>query len=144
MQTRKYSFGERSADKLAGVHPQLQAICQRVLAYGVMDFSVIEGHRSIKRQQKLFAEGKSYIDGVTRKGKHNQTPSLAVDLLPYPHTLNGVNVWADRQRFCLLAGLVHAAAAELTVKIRWGGDWDGDGNNADSNFHDLPHFELMA
>ena len=109
-----------------------------------MDFSVIEGQRSIKRQQKLFAEGKSAIDGISAKSKHNETPSLAVDLLPHPHTLNGVNVWADKQRFCVLSGLMQAAAAELNLTLRWGGDWDGDGNNADSNFHDLPHFELTG
>lgn len=66
-----------------------------------------------------------------------------MDLIPYPGTVNGVNVWNDKQRFSVLAGLIMAAAAEEGVKIRWGGDWDGDGNNADSSFHDMPHFELV-
>ena len=66
----------------------------------------------------------------------------AVDLLPYPYNVNGVDVWQDKQRFAVLAGLMYAAAALENVPIRWGGDWDFDGNNADSTFHDMPHFEL--
>lgn len=136
-------FGNRSQKHLDTCDPVLQRIAQRALSYGVMDFSVIEGHRTIARQQQLFAEGKTQIDGITSKGEHNEMPSLAFDLLPYPHEINGVNVWADRQRFSVLAGLIYAAAAEEGAKVRWGGDWDGDGNNADSTFNDLPHFELI-
>jgi len=136
-------FGARSQKNLDTCHEALQRVAKRALSYGVMDFSVIEGHRPIERQQQLYAEGKSQIDGVTKKGKHNELPSLAFDLLPYPHEINGINVWADRQRFCVLAGLIYAAAAEECCIVRWGGDWDGDGNNADSNFNDLPHFELV-
>lgn len=137
-------FGIRSTENLHTCHADLQKVAKRAIGYGALDFSVIEGHRSIERQRRLFAEGKTKIDGITKLGKHNQSPSLAMDLLPYPAEVNGVNVWQDRQRFCVLAGLIHAAAAEEGVKIRWGGDWDGDGNNADSTFHDLPHFELVA
>lgn len=136
-------FGARSQKNLSSCHELLQRVACRAIGYGVIDFSVIEGHRAIDRQQQLFAEGKSKIDGVTKRGKHNEQPSEAVDLLPYPHEINGVNVWADRQRFCVLAGLMYAAAAENGVAIRWGGDWDCDGNNADSNFNDLPHFEIV-
>ena len=137
-----YSFGKRSRKNLDTCDPRLVEICEMALSWGVMDFAVIEGHRSIARQKELFKDGKSKIDGVARKGKHNHKPSLAVDLLPFPAEVNGVNVWSDRQRFSVLAGSLYAAAAALGYSIRWGGDWDGDGNNADSNFHDLPHFEL--
>lgn len=137
-----YKFGPRSQKNLDTCHPLLRKVLTRTLNFGVMDFSVIEGHRTIERQQELYAEGKSQIDGVTKRGKHNALPSRAVDILPYPPAVNGVNVWADRQRFSVLAGLVYAAAALEGVKIIWGGDWDSDGNNADSIFHDLPHFEL--
>ncbi|WP_373092520.1 M15 family metallopeptidase [Zhongshania sp.] len=139
----KYKFGPRSQKHLDACHPLLQKVLTRTLNFGVMDFSVIEGHRTIERQQELYAEGKSQIDGVTKRGKHNALPSRAVDIIPYPPTVNGVNVWKDSGRFHVLAGLVYAAAALEGVNIRWGGDWDGDGNNADSSFHDLPHFELL-
>lgn len=139
----KYSFGARSRDKLNTCAVSIQQVTERALSYGVMDFSVTEGHRTVEVQQQLYREGKTQIDGVDKLGKHNVMPSKAADLLPYPATVNGVNVWSDKQRFCVLAGLMYAAAAELGVSIRWGGDWDGDGNNADSNFLDLPHFEIL-
>lgn len=139
---RKYAFGSKSQERLNSCHPLLQKVLTRALNFGVMDFSIIEGHRTIERQKQLFDEGKSQIDGVTKRGKHNALPSRAADILPYPGTINGINVWEDKQRFCVLAGLVFAAAAQEGVKIIWGGDWDSDGNNADSSFHDLPHFEL--
>jgi peptidoglycan L-alanyl-D-glutamate endopeptidase CwlK len=27
--------------------------------------------------------------------------------------------------------------------MRWGGDWDGDGDTKDERFFDGPHFELV-
>jgi len=138
-----FSFGNSSSARLASADERLQRVARRALAFGVMDFSIAEGHRSIERQQELYDQGKSQIDGITRTGKHNYQPSQAIDIVPYPAVVNGVNIWNDKQRFCVLAGLMLAAAAEEGVKLRWGGDWDGDGNNADSTFHDLPHFEIV-
>jgi peptidoglycan LD-endopeptidase CwlK len=31
----------------------------------------------------------------------------------------------------------------MGIEIRWGGDWDGDGDLSDHKFNDLPHFELI-
>ncbi len=138
-----YSFGNKSNEKLATADEKLQRVAERALSFGVMDFSIIEGHRSVERQKELFDQGKSMIDGENKKGKHNFEPSLAIDILPYPAVINNINVWSDKQRFCVLAGLMFAAASLEDVKLRWGGDWDGDGNNADSSFHDLPHFEIL-
>lgn len=138
-----YSFGKKSKEQLETADKRLQDIAEKALSYGVMDFSVREGHRTIERQKALFAEGLTQIDGTTKKGKHNYYPSLAIDIVPFPDVVNGVNIWEDAQRFSVLAGLMYAAAAELGHKIRWGGDWDSDGNNADSKFNDYPHFELL-
>ena len=138
-----YSFGKRSAKNLETCSPELQRVCERALSYGVMDFSVIEGKRSLERQLRLYQQGKSHIDGIERLGKHNHDPSQAVDLLPYPKTINDVDVWKDKRRFSVLAGLMLAAAHEEGVELRWGGDWDGDGNNKDSKLDDLPHFETV-
>jgi len=140
---KPYSFGLKSGVCLGTCHPDLVAVVNKVMSWQVMDFSVIEGHRSIERQQDLFREGRSKIDGVIKQGKHNYIPSDAADLMPYPRVINGVNVWKDERRFTILAGLMYAAAAELGIKLRWGGDWDSDGNANDQSFHDLPHFERL-
>lgn len=136
-------FGTRSKAVRATLHCDLQAIVDKALSYGIYDFGLTCGHRTVEQQQQLFAEGKTHIDGISRLGKHNQTPSEAVDFIPSPGEINGINVWSDKQRFAVIAGLLMAAAAELGIKVRWGGDWDGDGNNADSRLHDMPHLELV-
>lgn len=47
-------------------------------------------------------------------------------------------------RFYHFAGFVLATAARLGTPIRWGGDWDGDGDFMDQTFDDLVHFELLV
>lgn len=119
-------------------------MAHRALGYGIYDFSVICGYRSAEQQLEAYRRGASKLDGVLRRGKHNQHPSLAVDLLPWPPVVNGLNVWDDPQRFHVLAGIILASASEERIKLRWGGDWDGDGNNLDATLHDLPHFEILT
>lgn len=110
-----------------------------------MDFSVIEGHRSVEKQQEYYHADppKTNLDGINQKSNHNYDPSLALDAIPYPPVVNGVDVWDDHRRFCVLAGLMYAAAAEEGISLRWGGDWDGDGNNEDADLDDMPHWELL-
>jgi peptidoglycan L-alanyl-D-glutamate endopeptidase CwlK len=43
-----------------------------------------------------------------------------------------------------LAGVVTGVAHELGIKIRWGGDWDQDGEWKDERFVDMPHYELLT
>ena len=83
---------------------------------------------------QLFEEGFSKLQYP--KGKHNQYPSLAVDVAPYPID------WKDRERFTYFAGFVMGIAASMGLTIRWGGDWDRDTELKDNNFDDLPHFEI--
>ena len=42
-----------------------------------------------------------------------------------------------------MAGYIQATADKLGIKIRWGGDWDSDGDLDDQTFMDLGHFELV-
>lgn len=129
-----YSFGKASKARLETCHPDLQRLMNEVIK--LYDFSVLEGHRSLETQQKYYRDNKSKLDGVNKKSKHQSSPSLAVDIAPYPID------WT-RDRFYFLAGLVFAKADELGIKIRWGGDWDNDKDFKDQSFDDLPHFELL-
>ena len=127
-----YRFGRVSKLKLSTCDERLQAVCEKALSYGVMDLTIIEGYRSQERQLELYHEGRTKI----KKGWHNSKPSRAVDIAPYPVD------WNNTYKFYIMAGLMFAAASELGVKLRYGGDWDGDFTNTDQTFHDLPHFEL--
>jgi peptidoglycan L-alanyl-D-glutamate endopeptidase CwlK len=128
------TFGTASRKKLDTCDNNLVAVCELVIE--IYDFSVLEGHRSDERQEELFRQSKSKLRAG--QSKHNQTPSLAVDISPYPID------WENRERFYLLAGMMFQAATDLGIKLRWGGDWDGDWVHTDQTFHDLPHFELLG
>jgi peptidoglycan L-alanyl-D-glutamate endopeptidase CwlK len=128
------TFGKDSLEKLSTVHPDLRAVCEEVIQ--VYDFTVICGTRTQAEQDKAVAEKKSKVKWPN--SKHNRVPSFAVDIAPYPID------WGDLNRFVFLAGHMMQAAHKLGIKIRWGGNWDG--NNIiirDQKFNDLPHFELI-
>jgi peptidoglycan L-alanyl-D-glutamate endopeptidase CwlK len=134
-------FGERSTQNLETCHPELQRLARHVIQH--VDFSVIEGHRTLERQRELFAEGRSTLNGIHRKSKHQESPSKAMDLLPWPPGLHGRNVWDDPFRFTLFAGVVLGHAQAIRVPVRLGCDWNGDGSAADHRLVDFPHFELV-
>jgi peptidoglycan L-alanyl-D-glutamate endopeptidase CwlK len=95
---------------------------------------VIEGHRGEERQNFLFDSEQSKVRYPS--GKHNAVVSLAADVVPYPVD------WEDGERFALFAGYVKGIAEMMGLKIRWGGDWNGDFYTKDTKFFDAPHFEL--
>lgn len=135
------AFGDRSKKNLETCCIELRNVADVAIQF--VDFSVIEGHRSLERQKKLFDEGRSKIDGISQQGKHNPDPSEAFDLLPYPAVVNGINIWEDRDRFLLFAGFIKGIAKTQGINLRLGADWDGDFSTADQTFHDLPHFEVL-
>ena len=77
--------------------------------------------------------------------KHNYSPSLAVDI--YPYFNNGAN-W-DNEHLSYLSGIIHAVSEMLLIegkishRIRWGGNFDMDGEILEQSFDDRPHFELV-
>ena len=127
-------FSQSSLDKLSSCHDDLKRVVEEVIK--VLDFKVLEGHRGEEAQTRAFREGKSKVKWP--ESKHNGYPSTAVDLAPYPID------WKDRERFVHLAGVVKGIAHSMGIPVRWGGDWDGDGNIVEHKFQDLPHFELVG
>lgn len=131
-------FSKRSAAKLATCDPQLQKLFERVLQ--IHDCTIVEGRRDKETQNEYFRTGKSKLKWPN--SKHNCTApvlSKAVDVAPYK---DGGIPWDDVESFRYFAGIVIGVAAMMDIKIRWGGDWDGDNSFKDQTFHDLPHFEL--
>ena len=125
-------FGKRSIGRLQTCDQKLQELFYEVVKH--FDCSVIEGHRGEERQNKAHAEGKSKLKYPN--GKHNQTPSIAVDVAPYPID------WSDRDRFHYFSGFVLGIAKQMGMNIRWGGDWNQDTKTKDNKFDDLVHFEI--
>ena len=97
-----------------------------------MDVTIIEGLRSEERQKELLKQGKT----KTKFSKHIE--GKAVDLAPYPID------WNDRDRFHYMGGMIRGIAKQLNVPVRWGGDWDSDGETKDNSFDDLVHVEIKG
>lgn len=143
-------FSKSSRDQLTTCDSQLQELFYAVVKE--YDCTVIEGHRSYQRQTALFAAGDSRV----RAGKHNEYPSAAVDVAPYvdggipwpskpiAQDVYGVSEYVKRvAQFYHFAGFVEAKAKAMSIRIRWGGDWDRDHYFSDQSFDDLVHFELI-
>lgn len=127
------SFSQQSLDKLATVDRRLYDIVADAIK--IMDFTVITGHRDQAEQDADFAAGRSKLKYPD--GKHNASPSLAIDIAPFPVD------WSDLSRFYVLAGIMLGCAAARGIKIRWGGNWNGDFNLKGNKFQDIGHFEIV-
>ena len=139
-----YMLGKRSQERLVGVHPDLVKVVNRAIRVTSVDFTVLEGLRSIERQKELVEAGKS----KTMNSRH--LTGHAVDVAPW---VKGSISW-DWEYFYPIAEAFITSAIKLDVGIRWGGNWHvKDIRNWEysakdmaedypGNFPDGPHFEL--
>lgn len=137
-------FGKTSGGRLATCHPDLQLIFNTAIK--TVDCCILCGHRNKVKQTMAFSNGSSQVQWPN--SKHNSFPAMATDAGPYFIEISNTD-WEDKKAFAVFAGYCIRIADELlekkliTHRLRWGGDWDGDGRTLDENFVDLPHFELV-
>lgn len=138
-----FKIGPVSRAKLRGVHPKLVAVVELAIKLSKLDFSVLEGVRTLDRQKWLYAQGRTRPGKKvtwTMNSKHRvQVDGFghAVDLVPYPLD------WNTGSKFTEISRAMFAAAAQLGITIRWGRDWDRDGKPGEKGETDSPHFELV-
>lgn len=143
-----YQFGNTSLKRLSTCREEIQQVMKLAIQRSPVDFGIACGHRSIAEQQELYAQGRTkpgpivtHVDGIKKKSQHNSNPSNAVDIYGW---VNAKATW-DEKTLLFLAGVIMASADELGIVMRWGGNWDSDGEIiADQNFLDLPHFEFKG
>lgn len=119
-----YKLGSRSRSRLEGVHPDLVKVVERAIEISEVDFTVLEGVRTLARQKKLVAAGAS----KTMRSRH--LTGHAVDLGAW---VGGTVRW-DWPLYHKIAAAMKQAARELNQPIEWGGDW--------RSFKDGPHWQL--
>lgn len=119
-----YSFGTRSLQRLKGVHPDLVKVLKAAIGCSTIDFTVLEGVRTLATQKKYFAAG------ATRTMNSRHLTGHAVDIAP---VVDGKVRW-DWPLYYEIAKVVKKAAADLSIPVQWGGDW--------RSFKDGPHWEL--
>lgn len=117
-------LGQRSLSRLEGVHPDLVRVVKKAAAMSPLDFTVLEGLRTLDRQKQLIAAG------ATKTLNSRHLTGHAVDLAPM---IGGTVRW-DWPLYHQLAAVVKDAAKAENVPITWGGDW--------RTFKDGPHWEL--
>lgn len=132
-------WGQRSLDVYDTLDPRLQEVMDYVLDE-VADVSLICGHRNQHDQNELYYARPQRTQVQWPNSKHNMLPSLAVDFQPYPYPARQEKLWAS---LAYVAGRAIAYAESIGVTLRWGGDWDRDGELTDQNFDDLFHLEIM-
>ena len=148
-----YKLSTRSQEKLIGVNSELKEVVCLAITYTKIDFGVIEGLRTEKRQRALVESGASQ----TMKSKHLE--GRAVDLMAY---VDGRGCW-ELNVYDEVADAMKRAAIEVNVAVRWGAawtvtdirEWNGTMEEAMNSyvdtrrgqgrrpFIDAPHFELM-
>lgn len=152
-----FNLSTRSLNRLQGVNPSLQSVVRRAIQLTKVDFGVIEGVRTVERQQQLFDSKASQ----TMKSKHlagEDGYGRAVDLMAYVH---GRGCW-ELTVYDDIADAMKESAIESNVSIRWGCAWhinnicDFEGTMEEAMnayidykrisgkrpFLDGPHFEL--
>lgn len=142
-----YHFSKTSQNRLKTCTSDLQKVFNLAIKRSKVDFGIASGHRPTDEQQRLYAQGRTvpgpivtYVDGIKKKSEHNYKPSKATDVYAW---VNGRASW-DEKHLCYIAGVVMSCAEELGVPLRWGGNWDGDGEIiSDQQFMDLPHYEIL-
>jgi peptidoglycan L-alanyl-D-glutamate endopeptidase CwlK len=117
-------LGHRSLARLEGVHPDLVRVVKKAAAMSPLDFTVLEGLRTLERQKQL-----SQI-GATKTLRSRHLTGHAVDLAPM---VGGTVRW-DWPLYHRLAKIIKEAAVAENVPIEWGGNW--------KTFKDGPHWQL--
>ena len=115
--------------------PRLKVMVDELLTY--MDVSLTSGYRNKREQNALYPEKTQvqYPDS-----KHNQYPSLAVDIQPYPYPKTENDL---RAALGYMAGVCMLIAQRNGFSLRWGGDWNRNGDVTDNGFDDLFHLEIF-
>ena len=107
-----YKLSARSLKALTGVHPDLVRVVKHAIEETPIDFVVIEGLRTAKRQQELVAAGASQ----TMNSRH--LTGHAVDLAAWVGEIR----W-DMGLYYQIAATVQKVSRYTGVPIRWGGCW---------------------
>lgn len=129
-----------SLNKLNAINPELRKVVLKAFETMPFDITIIEGLRTKKRQEELFAQG------ATKVHTSRHMSGNALDMAPYPID------WENTDRFKAMAHHMFEAAKELGIVIRWGGNWSRIDENqpypaiapGQKKLIDMPHFELPA
>lgn len=130
-----YKFSNASLSSREKLHPKLKQLVDEMIKH--IDFKILDSTRGRAAQTKAFLQGNS--KAKFGQSAHNYLPAIAVDLFPAPYEWEGKKA---ESAFKELGRIGLECAKELGIPVRWGGDWNMDGDKTTSDAWDKPHFEL--
>jgi len=133
-------FSELSKKRLKTCHREIISIMSSAIRY--TDFTILCGYRGEVQQNRAFEGGNSKLPYP--QSKHNKHPSMAVDVCPYPIDWNDINAFKKLNTIIMIVADVQFEIGVIKHRVRWGGDWDMDGETNDNKFNDLGHYELVV
>jgi len=114
----QYKYSTKSQANLSECHPSLQNLFNEVIWH--RDCSIVEGYRGQVEQDYAFRIGASNLSYP--HSKHNQKPSLAVDVWPHPRPS-----WDDTTAWREFALYVQGVADGMGINVINGGlSWGWD------------------
>lgn len=135
-----FNFSRRSMDQLNTVDPRLKKLAIRVLSVSPIDFTIVQGKRTLSESQQNVKNGTSFLKDPS-KSKH--ITGEAIDFAPY---VNGTIDWNNLDNFWTIARLFKQEAEKMGINIRLGADWNGSGDYRDEikrGTFDGGHVELV-
>lgn len=135
-----FRFSKKSLVQLDTVDPRLKALAIQVLSVSPIDFTIVQGRRTVAQSAQNIKNGTSFLSDPS-KSKH--VTGEAIDFAPY---VNGKLDWDDREKFWTIAKLFKQEAEKMGIKVRLGADWNGSGSYKDEvqrGTFDGGHVELV-
>jgi peptidoglycan LD-endopeptidase CwlK len=127
-----FTLTERDRRRLQGVHPDLVRVIERAAATTSINFTIIQGLRTMAEQRKLVSIGASR----TLRSRH--LTGHAVDIAPIVDLdRDGKVETTEMFHWPLINKLslyIKRAAKDVGVPVEWGGSW--------VSFRDGPHWQL--
>jgi peptidoglycan L-alanyl-D-glutamate endopeptidase CwlK len=120
-----FFLGKGSLANLEGVDTDIVETVRLAIKLSEIDFSVVDGLRTLDEQKELVAEGKSWtLDSYHLTGN-------AVDIYPW---VSG-RTSHKAKHYKLIAKAMFKASQMLRMELEWGGLW---------NTEDKPHWQKVA
>lgn len=135
-----FKFGKNSEKQLATVKPALQKVARRALELSPIDFTIVQGIRTVEQSAQNVKNGTSFLKDPS-KSKH-----ITGDALDFAPLKNGKIDWNDLDAFWAVKQCFQMAGDELGVKLRFGADWNNSGDYRDEiqrGTYDGGHVELV-
>lgn len=139
-----FKFSGASQEQLRTCHPIWWQIGAKAIMRTPIDFAVIQGFRSDEAQETAFLMGNSDLRAGESKHnhRHNGKPcSLAIDIIP---VIRGKRTFDHLHAYGVIFGVMYSCAHEMGHTLRWGADWNMDGDVSEHKLKDFGHIELVG